>query len=95
MKNMNTHYFRIASLVGAATTLLAVAPSVAQAETESHMGRNSVTFGGALMFGHLGCKTSDGGDCTGGGVAAFMIVLWIVMIVFAVCLICYLKNKEK
>lgn len=65
MKNMNTHYSIVASLVGGA--LLAVAPTVVHAGPGS--ARDGVTLGGALMFGHLGCKTSDGGDCNGDGAA--------------------------
>ncbi len=69
MKNKNTHYLVVASLLGAVPAVLAATPTVARAETETNSQRNGVTLGGALMFGHLGCKTSDGGDCTGSGVA--------------------------
>ena len=67
MKNIHKHNSTIASLVGAAATIVAFLPSAAQAD--SRTDRDGVTLGGALMFGHLGCKTSDGGDCNGDGVA--------------------------
>lgn len=67
MKNIHMHNSTIASLAAAVATILAVAPSAAQADSRTE--RDGVTLGGALMFGHLGCKTSDGGDCNGDGVA--------------------------
>lgn len=67
MKNTHMHNSTVVSLAAAVATILAIAPGAAQAD--SRTDRDGVTLGGALMFGHLGCKTSDGGDCNGDGVA--------------------------